>query len=365
LLIQFTEIQTVETNSEEIKIKKKLKNTLVFNNEKSKIHSSLENIKKSKESKTKIEETPKRFDRYLDPKLKKIDEKDIESLQNFLKNELKWSNEESKIIFHPIGRELARLNIKITKKKDKIKSAKLIRDANRNFLNFESFLFSKLKNVFSLDWLENLKLDLPSSPQIKNEIKVAVINSGDKINPHEMFTNPSDPSFENFLKAMDLDVNDKNANRNKMWNHVNFTFFVATQLNKDEHRRDVGNAPSFIFYKNSEGPFNASEIDTIGMVPQIFIVVQPYKDDLYRIGCFNSGNMRSYDPPIPENYIFPKFELKHFILTKIHNGNVNFYYSSPMNRMFVQKKSRCDWCNSWKSKKRKIILMILSILNIT
>jgi hypothetical protein len=82
------------------------------------------------------------------------------------------------------------------------------------------------------------------------------------------------------------------ANKNKLWNHVNITYFVATQLNKDEHRRDVGNAPSFIFFKeNSETPFNASEIGSIGMVPQLFIVVQPYKgdDNLFRVGSFRSG----------------------------------------------------------------------------
>lgn len=100
-------------------------------------------------------------------------------------------------------------------------------------------------------------------------MKIAVINAGDKTNPHEMFTNPSDASFENFLTCMDIDINDKSifnhhllysffititcisvfflssffslilldANKNKQWNHVNITYFVATQLNKDEHRR--------------------------------------------------------------------------------------------------------------------------------
>lgn len=193
--------------------------------------------------------------------------------------------------------------------------------------------------------------------QIKNDIKIAVINAGDKKNPHEMFQNPSDPAFEQFLTTMKIDVNDKNANRNKLWNHVNITYFVATQLNKDEHRRDVGNAPSFIFFKNSEEPFSASEIGSIGMVPQIFIVVQPYKNDqsLYRVGSFRSGNMRPFDPPIPENYIFTASEVRNFILTKIHNGNVNFYYSPPMNRMFVQKRTEAIDAIHEKAKKDKLV----------
>jgi hypothetical protein len=191
----------------------------------------------------------------------------------------------------------------------------------------------------------------------------------------------------------------EDANKNKLWNHVNITYFVATQLNKDEHRRDVGNAPSFIFFKNSEEPFSANEIGSIGMlipivfcsfatfiflqmrysrdnflgmVPQLFIVVQPYKNDqsLYRVGSFRSGklwrkcylplayslgNMRPFDPPIPENYIFTSTEIRNFILTKIHNGNVNFYYSAPMNRMFVQKRTEAIEAIHEKAKKEKLV----------
>jgi hypothetical protein len=53
-----------------------------------------------------------------------------------------------------------------------------------------------------------LQIELKNN-QIKNEMKIAVINSGDKTNPHEMFQNSSTPSFENFLKTMQIDINDK------------------------------------------------------------------------------------------------------------------------------------------------------------
>jgi hypothetical protein len=65
--------------------------------------------------------------------------------------------------------------------------------------------------------------------------------------------------------------------------------------------------------------------------------------------------MKPFDPPIPENYVFTSSELRSFILTKIHNGNVNFYYSSPMNRMFVQKRTEAIEAIHEKAKKEKLI----------
>lgn len=150
--------------------------------------------------------------------------------------------------------------------------------------------------------------------------------------------NKSTEAFEQFLKDMHIDPNNKAANRTRPWQLLTITYFVSTQLDKDEHRRDVGNAPAIIFFKEEGEQFDASEVHTLGMVPQIFIVVQPYKKKDYRIGFFNSGNMQPYRPPLPANFVFSPKEIQEFILTKIHNGYINFFYTSPMNRSFLLKR---------------------------
>eukprot|EP01127_Copromyxa_protea_P024043 TRINITY_DN9293_c0_g1_i3.p1 TRINITY_DN9293_c0_g1~~TRINITY_DN9293_c0_g1_i3.p1 ORF type:complete len:514 (+),score=89.49 TRINITY_DN9293_c0_g1_i3:345-1886(+) len=177
-----------------------------------------------------------------------------------------------------------------------------------------------------------------NSPQTKSEMTIAVIfcKTGQN-NPHEMMCNKPTEPFIKFLKDMNIHPTDKNANRTKSWQALTITYFVATQLDKDEHRRDVGNSPAMIFFKEEGEQFDASEIHTLGMVPQIFVVVQPYKKD-YRIGFFNSGNMQPYRPPLPANFTFAPKEIQEFILTKIHNGYINFFYASPMNRSFMLKR---------------------------
>lgn len=182
-----------------------------------------------------------------------------------------------------------------------------------------------------------------NSPQTKSELTIAVIRqkSGQK-NPHEMFLNEPSPEFKKFLENMHLHPEDKRVNRSKKWKHVGITWYIATQLCADEHRRDVGNAPSIIFFMDEGLPFSAAEIGSLGMVPQIFVVVQPHtQGDIkgWRVGFFSSGNMRPYGPPVPYSSVFVNHNsLRDFILTKIHNGNVNFYYSSPMNRRFLMKR---------------------------
>lgn len=193
-----------------------------------------------------------------------------------------------------------------------------------------------------------------NSPQTKFELTVAVIQTqAGQNNPHEMFKNEASDAFKTFLRNMNLHPTDKRVNRMKRWRHLGVTWYVATQLCADEHRRDVGNAPSMIFFVEEGQPFSASEIGSLGMVPQIFIVVQPYtakgnskrsgeiegEEKGWRVGFFSSGNMRPYGPPLPSSCVFVSHNcLRDFIMSKIHNGNVNFYYSSPMNRRFLMKR---------------------------
>jgi hypothetical protein len=202
---------------------------------------------------------------------------------------------------------------------------------------FEGHAFKLLKSSTLKELVASVETN---SPQTKSELTVAVIcGKGGQTNPHEMFKNEATPQFKLFLRNMYLHPEEKRPNRSKKWKHTGITWYVATQLCADEHRRDVGNSPSIIFFVEEGQTFSTTEIGSLGMVPQIFIVVQPFSDKGWRVGFFSSGNMRSYGPPLPASTAFVNHNtLRDFIMSKIHNGNVNFYYSSPMNRGFLLKR---------------------------
>jgi len=106
-----------------------------------------------------------------------------------------------------------------------------------------------------------------------------------------------------------------------------------------------------IFFQDEGEPFNAVDIGTLGMVPQIMVVVQPFEQG-YRIGFFRGGNMRPFGPPLPINYVFHPSEIREYILTKIYNGNVNFFYSSPMNRAYMSTRQAAIDAVCEKAKKK-------------
>jgi len=165
----------------------------------------------------------------------------------------------------------------------------------------------------------------------KSEITVGVIYAKEgQTNPLDMFANSPSESFEYFLRVMNIPKNGE-----IQWKHVTVTCHVAPYLNSEQHRRCVGNSPSIIFFKEEGEPFDASEVDKLGMVPQIFVVVQPQGSQGYRVGFFRSGNLKPFGPELAANHIFNAAAVADYVFTKIHNGNVMFYYSYPMNRAFL------------------------------
>jgi hypothetical protein len=122
-----------------------------------------------------------------------------------------------------------------------------------------------------------------NSPQIKSELKIGIIyaTSG-QINPHDMLKNATSQSFSNFLSAISIDPKQSS----EKWNEILVHWYVSPFLNSDQHRRDVGNAPCIIFFQDEGKPFDASQVQELGIVPQIFVVVQPFFNTGYRVGFF-------------------------------------------------------------------------------
>jgi len=59
------------------------------------------------------------------------------------------------------------------------------------------------------------------------------------------------------------------------------------------------------------------------------------KKEGYRLGFFNSGNLKPFGPELPANHVWHPLTIQDYILSKVHNGNVMFFYCSPMNRAFI------------------------------
>jgi len=168
------------------------------------------------------------------------------------------------------------------------------------------------------------------SSQVKNELTIGIIYAkAHQTNPLDMFANQPNENFLNFLSVMNVPTSG-----DMKWKHFSITTHVAPYLNSEEHRRCVGNSPSIIFFIDEGDPFDASEVDKMGMVPQIFVVVQPLLVH-YRVGFFRSGNLKSFGPELSHNLVLSGPALADFIWTKIHNGNVMFYYTPPMNRAWM------------------------------
>lgn len=61
--------------------------------------------------------------------------------------------------------------------------------------------------------------------------------------------------------------------------HVLFSFVDSLgYMNSEQHRRLIGNDVVFVIFHDSDQMFDPNPLDTLGTVPHIFAVVQPYED---------------------------------------------------------------------------------------
>jgi len=171
-----------------------------------------------------------------------------------------------------------------------------------------------------------------------------VFSKTGQVNPHDMFQNREhSPAFDNFLKVMgiSLPLNEKNSSE---WRGKNVRWHLATTLNQEQIRRLIGNNKTCVFFHDSVEPFDTKRVQEMGVVPQIFIVVQPRATgSAFRVGCF-STLPKGFEPCAPAHYLFQGDEVKEFILTKLHNGLMaartckpfNVTYEKPRGAMILE-----------------------------
>jgi len=154
-------------------------------------------------------------------------------------------------------------------------------------------------------------------------------------NPLEMMKNEMSESFNTFLTHMGIEKVEEDGPVEIIWeSYIPVLFDVAAYMNSEQHRRLIGNDQVTIFFKDEGEPFDPSGIDSIGVVPQIFLVVQPYQNK-YRITSFRRKNIKkSFNPQMPSNYLFHSSRLQDFILKKVYNGLMQSRKYQPMKRLY-------------------------------
>eukprot|EP01126_Amoeba_proteus_P045443 TRINITY_DN5089_c0_g2_i10.p1 TRINITY_DN5089_c0_g2~~TRINITY_DN5089_c0_g2_i10.p1 ORF type:complete len:506 (+),score=104.90 TRINITY_DN5089_c0_g2_i10:152-1669(+) len=121
----------------------------------------------------------------------------------------------------------------------------------------------------------------------------------------------------------------------KNWNNrVECVYHLSCLMNPEEQRRLIGNDIAMIlFMEEGNFSFNPATVLGLGSVPQIFVVVQPAENSLWRMGSFRNCTIQSYNPP-SSSHPLPLDDLVELILTKLYNGLVMTNYCPPLNRLF-------------------------------
>jgi len=172
--------------------------------------------------------------------------------------------------------------------------------------------------------------------QEQASFKISIVFcKGNQVDPLEMFKNiEHSEKFDKFLNIMGVpSEGDACLNELISWKEKKVGYLLATKLNSEQHRRLIGNTQAVIFFKEDACAFNPEGVDSMGIVPQFFAVVQPC-DGQYRIGFFNRVALKTIEPGIPSNAVFDNNSLKDFLLTKIHNAYMIARQVPPINRLW-------------------------------
>jgi len=98
------------------------------------------------------------------------------------------------------------------------------------------------------------------------------------------------------------------------WNEIEIIYHVAPLLDKEGHRRLIGNDIAVLFFLDEDYLFSPYVVDELGKVPQIFGIVQA-SGDLYRVSFFTLSNIKEFGPPLPPKLLNSQ-DMKDFILSK-------------------------------------------------
>jgi len=118
------------------------------------------------------------------------------------------------------------------------------------------------------------------------------------------------------------------------WFGIEVMYHVAPLMDKEQHRRIVGNDVIFVLFHESNKEFQVNPLAELGPIPQVFLVVQEVTGGRYRIGIITKSGFTEYDPPLSDLYSFAPNSVKDILLTKAYNGYCASKQCPPLNRLF-------------------------------
>lgn len=131
-----------------------------------------------------------------------------------------------------------------------------------------------------------------------------------------------------------------------VWRDIEIMFHVAPWLNKEQHRRLVGNDICvIIYYEDLERPANPrpfvpEPLHGIGAVPQVFAVVSPVQG-VHRLSYLQGTNLKEFEPSAPpRDYGLDDGSLREYLFTTLHNGLDQAFKCPPLLRLKVVPRSR-------------------------
>jgi len=240
----------------------------------------------------------------------------------------------------------------------------------QNFYEEDKITLFRLKN--SPDVVDEISSINKNHALVVSKMYISLVSvqNGQK-NPLEMFKNGMGKDFRQFLELMG--ASDKQDTCKTEWQGFEVLWHLAPLMNSEQHRRLIGNIQCVIFLKedsdseisNSENnqtgtsipkigsQFDPSEVNGMGVVPQIFIVVERYSDTKWRLGFFRRSSLKHFTPELPQNYLFDNHILKDFILAKVHNGYTMSMKCPPINRLYETPRANAilafteKHCGKW------------------
>jgi len=183
------------------------------------------------------------------------------------------------------------------------------------------------------------------------KIAIIYVRPG-QTNPRDMFKNDPPDSFWKFVNILGQRINISEHDGYKgdvvtgevyytKWKGLQVIFHLAPLLDAEGHRRLIGNDIAIIFYHDDLlGSFDPSEVGSLGAVPQIYAIIQPYKNNRYRLAILSGLNIKEYGPALPVKS-YTEEDLRETLFTKIHNGFFEAaIFSPPMNRLFFTPREQ-------------------------
>eukprot|EP01126_Amoeba_proteus_P048731 TRINITY_DN5655_c0_g1_i1.p1 TRINITY_DN5655_c0_g1~~TRINITY_DN5655_c0_g1_i1.p1 ORF type:complete len:391 (+),score=76.80 TRINITY_DN5655_c0_g1_i1:1081-2253(+) len=223
---------------------------------------------------------------------------------------------------------------------------KLSRRKPKIMAQVESWLDQRFKATFQ--WVKDneeqfnedlCKLHHLHGVRKKNFMLSVVYCKQGQFKPLDMMRNsPLDLSVEarKFLDIMgitskgEITQDDKSGQRAIDWYGRKIVWHCALMMNQEEQRRLIGNDNCVLFFKDEGSPFNPLYVNDMGVMPQCYVVVQPYSNQGYRVAFFQRKQILTFGPSPMRNMIVSPEDIKDFVLTKLHNASLVCLICPPL-----------------------------------